>query len=78
MVTKIRNIKDLRLYLDELESAWTEDDKRYHGEFEYIEIRTPWFTLGGNTPAFKGYGSADVYFDGGLGLIFQQSKEIHG
>lgn len=72
---KIKTIGELRALLDDLESKWTKEDVKYLGELEHQEVRVPYFSLGGE-PQFQGYGSSDVFYDAGLGLIFQQSKEI--
>lgn len=49
---EIKNVKDLRKYLDEMEASWTEKDDKFLGPFEYQAIWIPYFTKDGK---FEGY-----------------------
>lgn len=74
----IRNVNDLRKYLDELEANWTDQDCHYLGEFGYQKITAPHFLFdvkGGEIiMEFRGYGTTEIHYDGGLGFIIQQEN----
>ena len=66
------NVRELRKFLDEQESTWTDKDSYYLGEFEYQAVVVPYFSLDGKGK-FQGYGPFNIYHDmTGLGYIIEQ------
>lgn len=68
MACKVATVKDLRLFLDEMEKNWTEEDDVMIGRFDSQPVRVPYGKWD-----FEGLGPAYIEFEiTGLGFIIDQ------
>ena len=70
---KIETIKDLREYLDEVESRWTDLDREYLGEFEDQPVKVPTFRVQEDKSfVFLGYDGPEVVHTMDCWFVFQR------
>ena len=67
----IKNVKELREYLDKKESEWTEEDKEFLGPFEAQDIRIPFY----ENSKFYGYGWPTIEYSLYTWFIFDTTRE---
>ena len=65
---EIQTVKDLRVYLDEMEAKWDGHDERYMGKFWDQNIRIPYF---GRDNQFLGYGNPQITTGPTFDLTFE-------
>jgi len=73
----VKSVKELRDYLDEVESQWTDKDEEFLGDFEQQSLWIPYFDELGN---FEGYGEPAIdspAFAGGT-LVLDRHKNYKG
>ena len=65
---RVRNVRELREYLNALEAKWTDQDREVLGEFDLMAVLVPYGSL--DVP--NGVGDAYATCDVSLGIVIDQ------
>jgi len=69
----VRTVRDLRQLFDKIEASYTEDDKKFFGDFEGTGLYIAYFDQHQN---FLGYGYPAIV-ENNLGIVFGSPDDLY-